>query len=241
MLFVLLAIFAIAFKIYAGKYYKTDAVFTDQIHKEVEEKVHSYQDKDGMVFIPQDQDAKAVIVFYPGGKVEYTAYSTLMYELAERGFLCILPRMPENLAFLRINAVDVLTKNYASEVELVENLDWYLAGHSLGGVAACAYLEKTTDEYAGVILCASYTTVDFSASDLRLLSIYGSEDKVLNMESYEESKVNWPQNAEEYIIDGGIHSYFGSYGIQAGDGNPKITNEQQLVEAADIISTFCSE
>ena len=240
-LLMLLAVLAVAFKIYAGKYYRTDTEITDQIHREVEESVNSYKDKDGMVFIPQDQDAKAVIVFFPGGKVEYTAYSTLMYELAERGFICILPRMPENLAFLRINAVDMLTSKYAGEVELVENLDWYLAGHSLGGVAAATYLESNKEKYAGIILCASYTTVDFSGSDLRLLSIYGSEDKVLNMDNYSESKTNWPKNSEEYVIKGGIHSYFGSYGLQDGDGTPTITNEQQLVEAADVISTFCSE
>ena len=49
------------------------------------------------------------------------------------------------------------------------------------------------------------------------------------------------KNSEEYVIKGGIHSYFGSYGLQDGDGTPTITNEQQLVEAADVISTFCSE
>ena len=97
------------------------------------------------------------------------------------------------------------------------------------------------EDFSGLILCASYTTCDFSDSDLRLLSIYGSEDKVLKMDSYESSKVNWPKDAEEEIILGGIHSYFGNYGIQDGDGEPQISNEEQILQAADIISAFCSD
>ena len=29
-------------------------------------------------------------IFYPGGKVEYTAYEPLMYSLASKGIFCIL-------------------------------------------------------------------------------------------------------------------------------------------------------
>ncbi len=235
-----LAVAAVAFKLYAGKYYHADEVVIEAIKEGTEATVHSYSEKDGMLFIPADHDIKAVIVFYPGGKVEYTAYSGLMYELADRGFLCVLPRMPENLAFLRINAVDLLTERYSIYTDSVSELDWYIAGHSLGGVAASAYLADNMDKFAGLILCASFTPTDFSDKDTRFLSIYGSEDKVLNMAKYEENKVHWPADTEEYVIEGGIHSYFGNYGIQDGDGEPKITNEQQLEEAADAIAAFCS-
>ncbi len=237
----LVVVLAVAFKIYSGNFYRADESITDEFLNRAFGNVASYQNRDGKVFIPRNQDYKAVIVFYPGGKVEYTAYSGLMYELANRGFICLLPRMPENLAFLRVNAVDVMTKRYSKEKESVEYLDWYLAGHSLGGVAASTFLAETNNEYAGLILCASYTTNDFSDSDYRLLSIYGSEDKVLNMDSYRQSKDLWPVDSEEYVIQGGIHSYFGNYGIQDGDGVPTISNEQQIMEAADVISSFCSD
>ena len=228
----------IGFKVYTSKYYRADEDTISSIETRLEAKVNSYVDDQGMVFLPEEEMPRAVIVFYPGGKVEYSAYSGLMYEIASRGYVCILPRMPENLAFFRINAVDVITSGYKEQTDMVEDLDWYIAGHSLGGVAASLYLDKTSDEYAGIILCASYPNADLSGKDMRLLSVYGSEDKVLNLEKYETSKAFWPADSDEYIIEGGIHSYFGCYGIQSGDGTPQISNEDQIIKTADIIENW---
>ncbi len=229
---------AIGFKIYTQGYYKADMETITAIETRLEANVNSYSDENGTVFIPETSVPKAVIVFYPGGKVEYRAYSGLMYEIASRGYICILPRMPENLAFLRINAVEKITAKYAADVDSVKNLDWYIAGHSLGGVAASLYLEDKIDEYAGIILCASYPNADFSDKDIRLLSIYGAEDKVIKADAYENSKAYWPKDSEEYIIEGGIHSYFGCYGIQNGDGTPRISNTEQIAETADMIASW---
>ena len=161
-----------------------------------------------------------------------------MYELASRGYVCLLPRMPDNLAFLRINAVDVFIGGYEAEVGTAKELAWYLAGHSLGGVAASLFLDETDDEYDGLILCASYPDVDLSKRDIRFLSIIGSEDKVVNREAYESARSYWPEHSEEYIIEGGIHSYFGCYGIQKGDGVPTVSNQEQIAETADIIANW---
>ncbi len=228
----------VGFKFYASNYYRADNIIINIVNNISDDKVHTFSDKDGMVFIPQ-QEYKAVIVFYPGGRVEYTAYSTLLYRLAARGFICILPKMPDNLAFLKVDAVEKLGRGHKEEKDSVSGLDWYIAGHSLGGVAAATYLDQDHENnYKGIILCASYITSDLSDDDLRLLSIYGSEDKVMNMNSYNENKKNWPEDSEEHILDGGIHSYFGSYGIQSGDGVPTISNEEQLDYTADIISEW---
>ncbi len=118
-----------------------------------------------------------------------------------------------------------------------------MAGHSLGGVAAGIYISEQIQSgndmpYDGIILLASYITKDLSEADLRLLSIYGSNDSVIKMENYENGKSNWPSDASEYVIDGGIHSYFGCYGIQAGDGEPSITNIEQIDQTADIIEEW---
>ncbi|WP_026511835.1 alpha/beta hydrolase [Butyrivibrio sp. LC3010] len=249
----ILIVLAIAFKIYTTQYYRADIGIIDNIENLLSGSVHSYSDKNGTVFIPENKDIKAVIVFYPGGKVEYSSYNGLMYELAARGFICLLPKMPENLALLRIDAVNRLTSGYQDYISETSDLDWYLAGHSLGGVAACAYIKNTLAEdknksadqtnapqpdYRGIILCASYPTADLSNTELRLLSLYGSNDKVLDMSKYNESKKNWPSDSEEHIIDGGIHSYFGSYGIQNKDGSPEISNYEQIIQTADIIADW---
>ncbi len=58
------------------------------------------------------------------------------------------------------------------------------------------------------------------------------------MESYSENKANWPDNSTEFVIEGGIHSYFGNYGIQKGDGEPAITNIEQINITADTIADW---
>jgi hypothetical protein len=72
------------------------------------------------------------LIFYPGGKVEYTAYLPLLHRLAEDGTDCFLVRMPANLAFLGINKAGGILEAYDYD-------SWYLAGRSLGGVAAAFY------------------------------------------------------------------------------------------------------
>ena len=48
----------------------------------------------------------AGFIFYPGGKVGYTAYAPLMLALAEQDILCVLLEMPFNLAVLDSSAAE---------------------------------------------------------------------------------------------------------------------------------------
>ncbi|MBQ2369956.1 MAG: alpha/beta hydrolase, partial [Peptococcaceae bacterium] len=170
--------------------------------------------KDGMaVFLPRG-GSDTGIIFYPGGKVEYSAYAPLLYRCAEMGITCVLVEMPGNLAVLDINAADGIQERYTHVNE------WYLAGHSLGGAMASSYLASHAEEYEGMILLGAYATEPLQHE--RVLSIYGSEDRVLNMEQYEENRANLPADYTEQIIDGGCHAYFGAYGAQEGDGVPTI-------------------
>ena len=91
-----------------------------------------------MVFKPDN--AVVGFIFYPGGKVEYTAYQPLMVACAEQGILCALVEMPFNLAVLDIDAADGIQAQYP-EIE-----EWYIGGHSLGGSMAASYLADHIDE-----------------------------------------------------------------------------------------------
>lgn len=152
-----------------------------------------------------------------------------MQACAEQGILCVLVEMPFRLAVLDMNAADGIQEQYP-EIE-----DWYIGGHSLGGSMAASYLADHAEEYKGLILLGSYSTVDLSKTDLDVLSIYGSEDKVLNREKYDANKSNLPDDFRERVIDGGCHAYFGMYGAQDGDGTPTISNEEQITLTADVI------
>jgi len=224
-----LIILITACAVYLNDYYKADTGAID-----------SYAPADGIsiivlsdnsiVYAPED--AKSGFVFYPGGKVEHTAYIPLMQELAGQGVLCVLMKMPFHLAVLDQNAADGIQEQFPE----IEN--WYIGGHSLGGAMAASYLSDRTDDYNGLVLLGAYSTEDLSNADIDVLSVYGSEDTVLNPEKYESNKCNLPGDFTELIIDGGCHSYFGMYGMQEGDGIPAVTNAEQIRLTADAIAEF---
>ena len=222
-------IIAIGCAVYLGDYYHADANAVEAFAVSDTVKTEALEDNT-IIFEPEK--ANAGFIFYPGGKVEYNAYTPLMKSLADKGVFCALVEMPFNLAVFKINAADGIQKQYPQ----IKN--WYIGGHSLGGSMAAAYLSEHTAEYDGLILLGSYSTADLSDSQLDVLSIYGSEDKILNQESYSENKANLPSDFSEIIIDGGCHSYFGMYGAQNGDGTPSITNEEQIEKTVDEIFAF---
>ena len=113
----------------------------------------------GLVFLPEDP--KRGLIFYPGGKVEETAYAPLMREAAENGTLCVLLKMPLRLAVLDVNAADGIQTAYP----VVKN--WYISGHSLGGSMAASYAAKHTETFQGLILLAAYSTEDLRTADFR--------------------------------------------------------------------------
>lgn len=183
-----------------------------------------------IVFEPQIPTAG--LIFCPGGKVEHTAYAPLMRACAQWGILCVLMKMPCNLAVLDVNVADGIAEQFPQ----VER--WYIGGHSLGGAMAASYASKHSDTLDGLVLLAAYSTMNLTDTHLAVLSVYGSEDGVLNREQYEEYRGNLPENAEESILQGGCHAYFGSYGAQDSDGIPTITNEKQVRWTADKIAEW---
>ena len=191
--------------------------------------------KDTLVFTPTSE-AEAGLVFYPGGKVEYTAYAPLMEQLAERGVLCVLVKMPANLAVLDMGAAEA----HLDEFPDIEN--WYVGGHSLGGSMAASYAAEHADELEGLLLLAAYSTEDLTGSGLDVLSIYGSEDGVLNMDKYNEYRPNLPEETTtEVIIEGGNHAGFGDYGVQDGDGEAAISGEEQRKMTVEAVMEILQE
>ena len=166
-----------------------------------------------------------MLVFYPGAKVEYTSYAPLMYKIAEKGVDTFIVKMPYNLAFLNINAVSDIISSYEYD-------NWYIGGHSLGGVVAS--MDARKNDIKGLILLGSYSTKKI---DCKALSIYGSNDGVLNLKKYKKNIKNLTNN-KEVIIDGGNHAYFGNYGEQKGDKTSVISRIEQQDKTVEEIYNF---
>lgn len=184
---------------------------------------------DYIVFEPAGGFYSKGIIFYPGGSVEPEAYAPLMHAVAEEGYLCVIVKMPLKLAVLDANKADIVREDYANVA------DWYMAGHSLGGAMAATYAHENATQLRGVILLAAYSTEDLTKDKLEVLSIYGSADKVLNLENYEEYRGNLPVDMKELVLDGGNHANFGAYGEQKGDGIAELSAEDQQKVTVEAI------
>ena len=229
-IFLVVAVTVGGFGVYVSDYYHADVTAINAFVYSGE--ITQSQMKDGtLVFAPEDPEYG--FIFYPGEKIEHTAYKPLMLALAQRGVLCLLVEMPMRLAVLDKNAADGLKEQFPQVDE------WYIGGHSLGGVTAASYLKKNADAYAGLVLLAAYSKKDLSQTNLKVLSVYGDEDGIRNTGKYERYKKNLPENFTEYVIEGGNHAYFGMYGAQQGDGEGSLGNRQQIIlTAAKIVSVM---
>ena len=166
----------------------------------------------------------AVLVFYPGGNVDETAYAPLLHRAAEGCMDVCLVKMPFHLAFFGADRADAILARYDYEKR-------YIGGHSLGGAVAALY--AAGHELDGVILLAAYPTKDV---DEPMLIVYGSEDGVLNRARVGEA----PRYGavDEVVIEGGNHAGFGNYGAQKGDGFAAIGAEEQQKETVEAIAAW---
>ncbi len=198
----------------------------------------NFDDTDSFVSITPKTKTESAIIFYPGGLVDYHAYLPLMTLCAEKGLACYIVKMPCNFAFMNKRAAGKIIKKYP------EIKNWYLAGHSLGGAMAASYLAGHTKDFKGLILLASFSTHNISDYGVNVLSLYGSNDKVLNMDNYKKNLKKLPpygNGFSEIILYGGNHAQFANYGQQKGDGLAEISAKEQQNQTATHIVQWINE
>ena len=211
------------FLMYAAQYYHSDEIVYSALRSD--ETAAVIQTEYGWLFDgPSEDDA---LIFYPGGKVEETAYAPLLHHLAGQGMDVCLVKMPFRLAVFGVNKAEhVITHhNYAH---------WYIGGHSLGGVMAASYAAAHSGQLSGLYMLAAYSSKPLDETTHAVI-IYGSEDGVLNMAKLEEASQYLPGDSVTYVIEGGNHAQFGNYGIQDGDGNAAISAEEQQRRTVELI------
>lgn len=193
--------------------------------------------KNGFKFEPEDGNAiQPNIIFYPGGLVDPKSYSPFARELAEAGHRVYIAKMPLNLAIFGQNKALSFINEHPDEAFII-------GGHSLGGAFAARFASEHADVLKGVYFMAAYADEGGSLKDsgLPILQITGTDDGVLNQETWEESKANLPAETVFVSIDGGNHGQFGSYGMQKGDNKPAIDEQIQLDSVVSAIEEWIGQ
>jgi hypothetical protein len=94
------------------------------------------------------------------------------------------------------------------------------------------------NEVDGLVLWASYPGDDrLKDTTIKVLTLYGSEDMEGDTQTNLSSS-RLPSSAQFFVIEGGNHAQFGSYGPQAGDRSATITAEEQWMQAAAYTISF---
>lgn len=203
-------------------------------------------------FRPSSQPISSTgLLFYPGGLVDNHVYDVLLSRFAAEGYLVVVVKMPGNLAVFDSDEGISVIEEYP-EVDT-----WVIAGHSLGGAMAAASVNENRTVYKGLILMDSYPpdSDDLSNWTGVVLCLFSSIEKISDEERLNKtlnlippgtwldaSSRTYPAATSNYTvlhqIDGGSHSYFGSYGPQDGDFTPYISEYDFHSEVLEYMIEF---
>jgi len=170
------------------------------------------------------------LVFVPGARVDPRAYGRVLRPLAQAGYLVAVLKEPLGLA--------LLDPGHARRVITVHpDIDqWVVGGHSLGGVAAASFADAHPQvegaPVAGLVLYAAYPAGRINRADLEVTSISGDVDGLTTPADIDRARDELPPDTRYVIVPGAVHSFFGDYGEQSGDGTPTADRAAAQAEIA---------
>lgn len=183
--------------------------------------------------LDRDGDAKKTgFIFYGDNKIQRECYLPLMIELSNMGYSVYLPTTFGNIPILNLEGAAYVSRTY-SHVKT-----WYIVAHGQACPVAAKYASSHASEIAGLIFLGGYSKTDLSETSLRLFSITGSNDTILDQAEYVTMKTNDPRDTVYFEIDGGNHTGFTDTFLIRKDSEATISSEEQIHLTATAIETF---
>ncbi len=206
--------------LFAGEY------MAGQRAQDILNNADNLQIEDNVFVLSPPQNTDTAFIFYPGAKVEATAYLPLLQKITqELGIMSILVEMPLNYAIFNPDAADEIIN------DLPNTEHFYIGGHSLGSSMASTYAEQKSDTIDGLIVLGGYVYGDYPPE--KSLTVYGTFNSEL------EQFIDYDENI--VVIEGGNHAQFGDYGPQDGDPPATISAEEQEDITVAAIKDFIVE
>jgi len=176
------------------------------------------------------------LVFVPGGRVDPRAYAQVLRPLAQAGYLVTVLKEPFGLS--------VVDSGHPGRVMAAhpEIAQWAVAGHSLGGVTAASFADGHAvvgdARVAGLVLWASYPASRLERADLTVTSVSAERDGLSTPAKVDAAKSKLPPDTSYVVVPGAVHSWFGDYGEQSGDGTPtgdRAEAQAQITQATQAV------
>lgn len=186
--------------------------------------------------IMPNSGTKAGLILYPGAFADPRAYVDRYADLAQQGVAVFVVRSPFNFALLDTARADRIMR----ENKPIDK--WYVAGHSLGGVAACEFAKSNEEKLSGLILLGSFCNGNAADLTIPVLSISASRDGLSTPAKITASKQQLPVDTKYIVIEGGNHTQFGMFTrTQGGDNSPNISDQQAQQQIITAISQFTTQ
>lgn len=171
-----------------------------------------------ILFTPNDKPTSQGLVFYPGAKVDPYSYLPTFQGLVAEGLTVVIVEPLFNMALFDTTALSEIT-GVAPNVS-----QWFVGGHSLGGVKACMMAGDPAID--GLMMMAGFCANDLSARDIPALQLLGDRDGLVDLQAVDDASALLPERTERTTIVGANHASFGAYGPQAGDGVATATKDE---------------
>ena len=229
--FIVLILVLAMFFFHINKTYEPKAYTQDLIKSDSE--INIIYDKDNnLVLSPYNRANKEAIIIYPSSGIEPKGYIGIGRKLASMGYKVVIAKIPMNYPFFSFNKADKIISANPKE------LSWYLVAHNTSGEVA-AKAATGNKKIRGVVFMGTYPiSEDLRVINEPVLTIWGTNDGVLDFSKFNTYKANLPTGAKYQEIVGGNNTNFADVEIISKDHKARISAASQQDKAVKAIDRF---
>jgi len=187
-------------------------------------------DDGSLVFRPDVSNGHGLLIMH-GALIKPKSYVKSAAFFARLGYTVLLPNGMARLSILAVDGAAERMKDFAVR-------DWFVIGHSMGGMAGLTLIARHRPNVTAVALWAASQPSDFSDLSLPMLFLWGDTDGLLPPERFAAGKAKLPATVEYVTVAGGNHQDFAMYSHQFFDREGLLGWGAQIDLANEITAGF---
>jgi pimeloyl-ACP methyl ester carboxylesterase len=189
------------------------------------------EETDGsLIYTPANSNGYGIMIMH-GALILPKSYTKSAAYFASRGYTVYLPKGLGRMSIAAVNSS-------AIRADQMNVKQWFLIGHSMGGMAVLEIAATHNLQIAAVALWATSMPSDYSKLDIPILFIWGDADGLLPAERFINAQHNLPNTVEYVTLKGANHKNFALYSHQFFDGEASIDWAQQINFANETTHAF---